>query len=76
MYGEMFYDRHTAQHQLQWRHKKKRSLKSNENIRKKDRSYYLISANKTSSAWPVMTRQRKPGETYCNFANFKWAVGS
>ena len=23
-----------------------------------------------------MTRQRKPEETYCNFANFKWAVDS
>ena len=25
---------------------------------------------------PVITRQRKPEETYCNFANFKLAVDS
>ena len=37
------------------------SFKSNENIHKReDGSYYVISD-------PVMTRQRKPGETYCNF---------
>ena len=37
------------------------SFKSNENIHKKGESL-------TSD--PVMTRQRKPEETYCNFANF------
>ena len=37
MYGETFNGRHTAQHQLQWRQKKKNmsSFKSNENIHKK-----------------------------------------
>ena len=53
MYGETFYGRHTAQHQLQWRQKKKSkmsSFKSNENIHKKeDGSYYVVSANKASS---------------------------
>ena len=44
------------------------SFKSNEIIHtKEDGSYYVVSANKSSS----MTRQRKPEETYCNFANFK-----
>ena len=52
MYGETFYGRHTAQHQLQWRQKKSgmRCFKSNENIHKKeDWSYYEVSANKASS---------------------------
>ena len=52
MYGETFYGRHTAQHQLQRRQIKSemRSFKSNENIHKKeDRSYYVVSANKASS---------------------------
>ena len=50
-----------------------RSFKSNENIHKKEgESYYVVSANKASS----VTRQRKPEETYCNFANFKQAVDS
>ena len=52
MYGETFYGRHTAQHQLQWRQIKSemRSFKSNENIRKKeDGSYYVVSAIKVSS---------------------------
>ena len=40
------------------------SFKSNENIHKKEDGSYYISD-------PVMTRQRKPEETYCNFANFK-----
>ena len=49
-----------------------RSFKSNENIHKKEGgSYYVVSANKASSVDPVITRQRKPEETYCNFANFK-----
>ena len=26
--------------------------------------------------FPVITRQRKPEATYCNFANFKWTVDS
>ena len=50
------------------------SFKSNENIQKKeDRSYYVVSANKASSANkdPIMTQQRKPEKTYCNFANLK-----
>ena len=48
------------------------SFKSNENIHKReDGSYYVVSANKASSVTPVITRQRKPEETYCNFANFK-----
>ena len=47
-----------------------RSFKSNENIHKKEGgSYYVVSANKASSV--TITRQRKPEETYCNFANFK-----
>ena len=53
MYGETFYGRHTAQHQLQWRQikfKKLSSFKSNENIHKReDGSYYVVSANKASS---------------------------
>ena len=52
MYGETFYGRHTAQHQLQWRQIKSKmsSFKSNENIHKKeDGSYYVVSANKASS---------------------------
>ena len=43
MYGETFYGRHTAQHQLQWSQIKSevRSFKSNENIHKKEGgSYY------------------------------------
>ena len=47
MYGEAFYGRHTAQHQLQWRQikiKKMSSFNSNENINKKeDGSYYVVS---------------------------------
>ena len=40
------------------------SFKSKENIHKKeDRSYYVVSANKASSDI-VMTRQRKPEETF------------
>ena len=54
MYGETFYGRHTAQHQLQWRQIKFKNwvpfFKSNENIHKKeDGSYYVVSANKASS---------------------------
>ena len=52
MYGETFYGRHTAQHQLQWSQIKIRNeiLKSNENIHKKEGgSYYVVSANKASS---------------------------
>ena len=48
MYGETFYGRHTAQHQLQWSQIKIRneSFKSNENIHKKEGgSYYVVSAN-------------------------------
>ena len=53
------------------------SFKSNENIHKKeDGSYYVVSANKSLISDLVMTRQRKPGEKYCNFANFKQAVDS
>ena len=49
-----------------------RSFKSNENIHKKEGgSYYVVSANKASSVTLYTTRQRKPEETYCNFANFK-----
>ena len=48
------------------------SFKGNENIHKKeDGLYYVVSANKSLVSDPVMTRQRKPEETYCNFANFK-----
>ena len=47
------------------------SFKSNENILKKeDGSYYVVSANKALSV-SVMIQQRKPEETYCNFANLK-----
>ena len=52
MYGETFYGRHTAQHQLQWRqiYSNMSSFKSNENIHKKDDgSYYVVWANKASS---------------------------
>ena len=51
MYGETFYDRHTAQHQLQWRQiRTMSSFKSKENIHKKeDGSSYLVSVNKASS---------------------------
>ena len=52
MYGETFYGRHTAQHQLQWRQIRIKTIpfKSNENIHKKDDgSYYVVSANKASS---------------------------
>ena len=49
-----------------------RSFKSNENIHKKEGgSYYVVSAKKSLISDPVITRQRKPDETYCNFANFK-----
>ena len=66
MYGETFYGRHTAQHQLQWgqiKIKKMSSFESNENIHKKeDGSYYVVSANKASSVtlhWPGNESQRK-----------------
>ena len=52
MYGETFYGRHTAQHQLLWWQIKIKmsSYNSNENIRKKeDGLYYVASANKASS---------------------------
>ena len=52
MYGETFYGRHTAQHQLQCSQIKIRngSFKSNEIIHKKEGgSYYVVSANKASS---------------------------
>ena len=52
MYGETFYGRHAAQHQLQWSQIKIRNeaFKSNENIHKKEGgSYYVVSANKASS---------------------------
>ena len=50
MYGETFYGRHTAQHQLQWRQIKMSSFKSNENIHKKEEgSYYIVSTKKASS---------------------------
>ena len=53
MYGETFYGRHTAQHQLQWRQikfKKLSSFKNNEKFHKReDGSYYVVSANKASS---------------------------
>ena len=52
------------------KHKKMSSFRSKENIHKKeDGSYYVGSANKASSV--TLTRQRKPEETYYNFANFK-----
>ena len=54
MYGETFYSRHTAQHQLQWSQIKirMRSFKSNENIRTKEGgSYYVVSANKATSVY-------------------------
>ena len=44
MYGETFYGRHIAQHQLQWRQikYKNKSFKSNEHILKKvDGPYYV-----------------------------------
>ena len=66
MYGEKFYGRHTAEHQLQWRQmkiKKMSSFKSNEHIRKKeDGSYYAVSSNKVSSvtlSWPGNESQMK-----------------
>ena len=46
MYGETFYGRHTAQHQLQWSQIKYKisSFKSNEHILKKvDGPYYVLS---------------------------------
>ena len=47
MYGETFYGRHTAQHQLQWsqiKYKKINSFQSNEHILKKvDGPYYVVS---------------------------------
>ena len=52
MYGETFYGRHTAQHQLQWRQIKIKvsSFKSNENIHKKKvGSYYVVAAKKAPS---------------------------
>ena len=52
MYGETFYDRHTAQPAAVKANKiqKLSSFKSNENIHKReDGSYYVVSANKASS---------------------------
>ena len=50
MYGETFYGRKTAQHQLQRKQIKMSSFKSNENIHEKeDRSYHVVSANKAST---------------------------
>ena len=51
MYGETFYGRHTAQHQLQSNIKSEmRSFKSNENIHRKEGGlYYVVSVNKASS---------------------------
>ena len=49
-----------------------RSFKSNENIHNKEGgSYYVVSADKASLVTTVITRQRKPEETYRYFANFK-----
>ena len=51
-----------------------RSFKSNENIHKKvGGSYYVVTVSKYWSpiSDPVITRQQKPEETYCNFENFK-----
>ena len=47
MYGETFYGRHTAQHQLQWNQIKIRNeiLKSNENIHKKEVGAHLSSGS-------------------------------
>ena len=74
MYGETFYGRHTAQHQLQWSQIKKsemRSFKSNENIHKKDGgSYYVVSANKASSV-TLLSLDNKSQRKHCNFANFE-----
>ena len=44
MYGETFYGRHTAQHQLQWRHLKIKndSFRGNENIHKKEDGSYNL----------------------------------
>ena len=53
MYGETFYGRHTAQHQLQRRQIKiqeVRSFKSSEHIRKEEGGpYFEVSAKKASS---------------------------
>ena len=55
------------------KNKKMSSFKGNENIHKKeDGSYYVVSSNNAS----LVTRQQKPEETYCNFANFNYAVDS
>ena len=72
MYGETFYGRHTAQHQLQWRQIiKKESFKRNENIRKKDdESYYVVSANKTSSGWPCNDPATKARGNILQFCEF------
>ena len=54
MYGETFYGRHTAPHQLRegkWKLKMS-SFKSNKNIHKKEDGwyiYYVVLANKASS---------------------------
>ena len=66
MYGETFYGRHTAQHQLQWRQIiiKKSSLKSNENIHKKeDGSYYVVSANKASNLFMLYANDKGAAQT-------------
>ena len=39
--------------------------------KKEGGSYYVVSTNESLISDPVMTRQRKHEETYCNFANFK-----
>ena len=76
MYGETVYGRHSAQHKRQWKLKKKKekkimsSLKSNENIYKKEDGHTTKFRVIKPHQWPVMTRQRKPEETYCNFAIF------
>ena len=61
MYGETFYGRHTAQHQLQWRQIKSKMsfFKRNETIHKKgDGSYYVVSAIKPRQ-WPYNDPARK-----------------
>ena len=52
MYGETFYGRHTAQHQLQWSQIKLRNeilLEQWKLHKKEGGSYYVVSANKASS---------------------------
>ena len=49
-----------------------RPFKSNENVHKKEGGpYYAVSAKKSLISDPVITRQRKPEETYWKFATFK-----